>query len=61
MPSFRKAHKQAAHAVQQQLALGIGRHDHKTDGKIHSRGTARNYQQVLTQFAQWIQKTNKAI
>lgn len=56
MPSFRKAHKQAEHAIKQKLGIGIGRHDHKTDRKIHSVGTARNYKQALTRLTQWIQK-----
>lgn len=54
MPSFRKAHQQAAHAVRQNLALGKARHTSRDDGKIHSIGTARAYQQSLTQAAQWM-------
>jgi integrase len=57
MPNFRAAHKQAAYVVQQVLALGTARHAHGHDGQIHSIGTARAYQQVLSQAAQWL-KTN---
>ena len=55
MPSFRKAAKQAEHAVRQNLALGAARHSSRADGKIHSVGTARAYQQSLTTAAQWLQ------
>jgi integrase len=58
MPRFRKAHKQAEHAIKQKLSIGLARHDHKTDRKIHSVGTARNYTQALTRLTQWIQ-TNR--
>lgn len=54
MPSFRKTDQQAAHAVRQNLALGKARHMSRDDGKIHSVGTARAYQQSLTQAAQWM-------
>lgn len=56
MPSFRKAKKQAEHAIKQKLGIGIGRHGHRTDRKIHSLGTARNYKQALTRLTEWIQK-----
>lgn len=48
MPSFRAAHKQAAYVVRQILALGTAHHAHGHDGRIHSVGTARVYQQVLS-------------
>ena len=54
MPSFRNAHQQAEHAVRQNLALGTARHTSRDDGKIHSVGTARAYQQSLSQTAQWM-------
>jgi hypothetical protein len=40
MPSFRKAHKQAEHALKSKLGIG----------------TARNYKQALIRLTQWIQK-----
>lgn len=55
MPSFRSAKAQAEHAVSQKIALGNGRHDHRDDGKIHSVGTARGYEQALKGFADYIQ------
>jgi hypothetical protein len=54
VPSFRAAHKQAAYVMRQVLALGTARHAHGHDGQIHSVGTARAYQQVLSQAAQWL-------
>ncbi|SNB47481.1 site-specific integrase [Geobacter sp. DSM 9736] len=47
MPSFRSAKTQSEHAISQKVALGKGRHDHRQDGKIHSVGTARGYEQAL--------------
>ena len=55
MPSFRSAKAQAEHAVSSKLALGLGRHDHQDDGRIHSLGTARGYEQALKGFAEYIQ------
>jgi integrase len=43
MPSFRSEKTQAEHAISQKLSLGKGRHDNKSDGRIHSLGTARGY------------------
>src|SRR5262245_21173845 len=40
----------------QQTLIEIPRHGQKHDRKIHSLGTARNYQQALTRLTQWIQK-----
>lgn len=56
MPSFRKAHKQVAHALQQKLSIGVNRHTNHDDQKIHSLGTARNYSQALTRLTVWLQK-----
>lgn len=55
MPSFRSARSQAEHAISCKLALGHGRHDNQDDGRIHSVGTARNYEQALKGFAEYIQ------
>jgi integrase len=55
MPSFRSPEKQAAKAVTRVLSL-ISRHDTPKDGKIHSIGTARAYQQALTQVAHWLRE-----
>ncbi len=56
MPSFRNAKKQAAHAVKTKLGIGTARHTQKHDLKIHSLGTARNYEQALTRLTQWLQE-----
>lgn len=55
MPSFRSPRTQAEHAISSKLALGQGRHDNQDDGRIHSLGTARNYEQALKGFAEYIQ------
>lgn len=55
MPSFRSAKAQAKHAVSNKIALGQGRHDHRDDGRIHSLGTARGYEQSLKGVAEYIQ------
>ena len=56
MPSFRSPKAQSEHAVSQKIALGHGRHDHRDDGKIHSVGTARGYEQALKGFTAYIQE-----
>ena len=56
MPSFRKAADQADRMIRRSLALKTKRHDNRDDGKIHSRGTARAYQQALTGAATWLKK-----
>ena len=56
MPSFRKAADQADRMIRHSLALKTKRHDNRDDGKIHSRGTARAYQQALTGAAAWLQE-----
>lgn len=56
MPSFRSAKDQAKHAVKINLGIGSPRHT-KADGhKIHSLGTARNYEQALTRLTKWLQE-----
>ncbi len=56
MPSFRDAKKQAQHAVKIKLGINIARHTSKNDKKIHSLGTARNYEQALMRLTQWLQE-----
>ena len=56
MPSFRSAKVQAEHAVSRKIALGTGRHDHPKDGRIHSLGTARGYEQALKGFADYLRQ-----
>jgi len=56
MPSFRSPKSQSEHAVSQKVALGKGRHDHQNDGKIHSVGTARGYEQALKGVAEYQQE-----
>jgi len=55
MPSFRKAKDQAKHAVKTKLGIGHARHSNKNDQKIHSLGTARNYELALTRLTKWLQ------
>lgn len=55
MPSFRSPTSQAAHAVRALAAHGQPRHGHAGDGKIHSLGTERNYEQALKGVAEFIQ------
>ena len=55
MAIFRKPANQAARAVRSVLALKTARHGNRDDGKIHSVGTARSYQQVLTRVTAWMQ------
>ena len=54
MPSFRKPADQAARAVSRVIALKTPRHNNRDDGKIHSVGTARSYQQALTRVGEWM-------
>lgn len=55
MPRFRSTRAQAEYAISQRIALGKGRHDHQRDGRIHSVGTARGYEQALKGFAEYLQ------
>jgi len=55
MPSFRSAASQAAYAVRTLAAHGQPRHGNAGDGKIHSLGTERNYEQALKGVAEFIQ------
>ena len=45
--------KQAERIVRQALALGESRHTRQSSGSIHSRGTARAYQQAIKIAAEW--------
>ena len=56
MPSFRNAKSQAKHAVKQKLGIKVARHTQRHDQKIHSLGTARNYEQALTRLTKWLQQ-----
>jgi integrase len=55
MPSFRNAKSQAQHAVKKKLNINTARHALRNDQKIHSLGTARNYEQALTRLTHWLQ------
>lgn len=59
MPSFRSAQAQARHAISQKISLGQGRHSNQNDGRIHSVGTARGYEQALRGFAEYIQNNHQ--
>ena len=52
--SFRSAKSQAHRAITQKISLGASRHDNKADGKIHSVRSAKNYEQSLTTFVNYI-------
>jgi len=54
MVRFRSARAQAKHAISQKISLGRGRHDNPGDGRIHSVGTARGYEQALKGFAGYL-------
>ena len=56
MPSFRSSKAQSRHAVSQKVDFGSGRHNNRADGKIHSVGTARDYEQSLKGTAQFMQE-----
>jgi integrase len=55
MPSFRSSKSQSEHAVSQKVAFGKGRHEHRDDGKIHSVGTARGYEQAIKGIVDFLQ------
>lgn len=56
MPSFRSSAAQSQYAVSQKIDLGKGRHNNRTDGKIHSVGTARGFEQSLKSTAGFMQE-----
>lgn len=56
MPVFRTPASQAKKALRRVLALKTPRHDNRDDGKVHSVGTARSYQQALTRVAEWMRE-----
>lgn len=56
MPSFRKPKAQAEYAINKMLQIGRARHIDRSDQKIHSLGTKRNYLQALTRVTEWIQQ-----
>jgi integrase len=56
MVRFRSARAQARHAISGKISLGQGRHDNRNDGRIHSVGTARGYEQALKGFAGYLQR-----
>ncbi len=56
MPSFRKPARQAERMIRRRLALKSPRHGNHDDGKIHSVGTARAYQQALTGASEWLKE-----
>jgi hypothetical protein len=42
--------------VKQKLNINSARHTQRNDQKIHSLGTARNYEQALARLTNWIQE-----
>jgi len=59
MPSFRSSKEKARHKTAKISAIGTARHGNSKDGRIHSLGTARNYQQCLALFGEWLSKTRQ--
>lgn len=59
MPSFRSATAQAQHAVSKVSAVGTSRHKNRSDGKVRSLGTSRNYQQCLKGYASFLTETRQ--
>lgn len=47
--------RQAAKAIKPLLALGQPRHQHRDDGRVHSVGTARQYESIFKGVATWLQ------
>ena len=56
MPSFRSSKAQSHHAVSLKVNFGSERHNNRADGKIHSVGTARGYEQSLKGTAEFMQE-----
>jgi integrase len=54
MGSFSSSKKQASKAVTKAIAVGKSRHENRNNGKVHSFGTARNYEQSLNQVSNWM-------
>ncbi|QOX78366.1 site-specific integrase [Trichlorobacter lovleyi] len=54
MTSFRTSRSQARHAVKALSGIGKARHGSKEVGRVHSLGTARNYEQALSGLAAWL-------
>lgn len=50
--------KQATRALKPLLALNTARHTNKHDNKIHSVGTARQYESIYKQAATWVNTTH---
>jgi len=55
MPSFRSGRDQARHAVSKIADIGTSRHDNRTDGRVRSIRTAKNYEQALSGLTTWLQ------
>ena len=52
------AEKQAAKAIKPLLAINQSRHANKNDSKIHSLGTARQYESIYKGIATWLSDTH---
>jgi integrase len=59
MLSFRSAKAQAQHAINRVSAVGTSSHKNRSDGKVRSLGTSRNYQQSIKGFASYLQETRQ--
>lgn len=55
MAKFRSPKSKAEHAVKRMSAIGESRHDKRDDGRIHSLGTARSFEQALKSYGEWLQ------
>jgi len=58
VPSFRSPKAQAQHAVSKVSAIGTAKHGSR-DGRVHSLGTSRNYEQCLRGFAAYLDETRQ--
>lgn len=58
MVSFRSSKTQAAHLIEQKLALNTPRHGNQKDGLIHGQATANRYAQALKNVSDWLKSNN---
>ena len=59
MPSFRSSKDKAQHITDKLSAIGTARHGNSKDGRIHSLGTKRGYQQSLSLFNEFLSQTRQ--
>lgn len=57
MANARSPQRQAAKAIRALVSFNSPRHTNKSDGKVHSVGTARQYEQIFKSVATWLNQT----